>query len=153
SDIVALLVRRAHALQGVKSEEAAGRASSSQSPLGENYIAEPFQAFDVLKKANDKWKSGNKAGASQEAAYALSVLAFMQQTAMDTGDEIQSRALAVLAIARSLGVAETAEASCLLARSMGYCKEAADLAQNLPENHPIRLFLEHPATENASLAD
>jgi hypothetical protein len=102
---------------------------------------DPSDALIRLHEIDAAWSDGERTPALVvKAARALVRLAYAHRDQMETGDRVFGKALAALALAQELGAPMTLEES-LLACRMGYGTHARNVAANLPEGHPWRLFL------------
>ncbi|WP_434383030.1 hypothetical protein [Melittangium boletus] len=109
-------------------------ATSAPLPLGLDTLA-ALHALDV------DWAEG-KRGAPQVKAgtRALASLAFQLVDLTETADDVPARALAHLAVARVVTGEPLTEEQALIAASLGYEREARQLAEMLPAGMPLRLY-------------
>lgn len=140
-DMNAFLSKWAASLLG---DSPAEKLSSTKAELSVKLV-DSSKALSELSAANASWRSGNRLAALRKALYPMCILAFQQQTYMETGDALQSRALAVLALSKAMGVTQTSQAECLLSRATGYCQHAIETAEQLPEDNSVRVFAQKTA--------
>jgi tetratricopeptide (TPR) repeat protein len=126
---------------------------SRSSVAGTLEITDVDEVFKQLQAANTLWKDGRRAEALQLSLFPMAILAFHQQTRMETGDGMQAKALAIFAIARSLNVPRDIRAETLLARALGYCQESCDFSRSLPVDDPVSAFVNRTAITMMSIED
>jgi hypothetical protein len=137
SQALALLEARARKLGLEKLSLTAEKDTAGELPL-------PLgrETLETLHRLNQTWASGpHSASALHEAARALAALSFQLVDLTETADEVPARALAHLALARVATGQPLTEEQVLLAQSLGHARAARRLAQELPEDALVRLYI------------
>lgn len=113
----------------------------------------PIEINSLLKKLNDIWVQGTHAPQVLKlAAQALCRLAYISLDDVETSDLVQSRALALLALAQVATKEPMILEESLLAHRMGYGTHAKNLAKQLPGSTAWRRYLEHKDSALAQAA-
>jgi hypothetical protein len=146
SDFLPLLVdwaRVAARTHPIESTSAQGRSVESgvQRRLNE-FLAEDSAA--ALRLLDERWQAGvHHVEIVEAAAKGLVNLSLQQLDKIEVSDRLPAKALAALAVARSLDPKILRPEETLLAYSMGYSTHARHQAALLSDNDPIRLFVFH----------
>lgn len=102
----------------------------------------PNALFKAIEQVNIQWKEG---GASTElidqAATALTGLAFQTYDQAGTGDDLFARALAFTCLSRRYETENAKRNQVRLAEAMGYRSDAKKFAADLPEEDPLRMYM------------
>jgi hypothetical protein len=121
-------------LQPLELQAGGGTSEVPPLPLGR-------QALESLHALNRKWADGkHSASELRVGARALASLAFQTVDLTGTADEVSSRALSLLAMARVATGEPLTEEQALLAASLGYERAARELAKTLPEDSLVRVY-------------
>ena len=115
-----------------------------------------LEHYDVLTaavQANQSWKEGSKSEDMLAlAALCMAMLSFQSLDLVEAAGMIPARALALLALTRTLTEKDTLRTEILLASAMGYAAHAHKLAPGLPEEDSLRLLIEQNDEELAKQA-
>lgn len=106
------------------------------------FLAEDSAA--ALRMLDQRWQAGGHTlEIIEAAAKALVNLSLQQLDRVELGDRLPAKALAALAVARSLDPNSLGPEEALLAYSMGYSTHARRRAAHLADRDPTRLFVFH----------
>src|SRR3989338_5505979 len=98
----------------------------------------------TLHKIDYLWNKGERNSALlYYAARSLVLLVLQRLDNLETTDTMQAKALAILAITKSLTNYNIAREESLLAYSMGYANHSVDISNKLKESDAIRLYVTH----------
>lgn len=98
----------------------------------------------ALHKIDGLWNSGGpRPELLATAARALVSVAIQVLDHLETGDQLQAKAVAVLALAKTLTDDKSLRNECLLSYTMDYSSHAVELAKMLPEDDQARLYVLH----------
>jgi len=115
--------------------------SEIQRRLDEFLAEDSARALHML---DQRWQAGvHRVEIFEAAAKGLVNLSLQQLDRIEVGDRLPAKALAALAVARTLNPNILGREEALLAYSMGYSTHARRQAAHLAENDPIRLFVFH----------
>ena len=105
---------------------------------------EPSAAIRALKKIDVLWPSSGKPDPELAAlaGRAFVVLCLQGLDTLDMADLLRARALALLALAGALGAAADPSNEAILASCAGYGPDGIRIARALPEDDPVRLYVE-----------
>lgn len=108
----------------------------------DEFLAEDSAA--ALRLLDQRWQAGVRRLAILEAAAkGLVNLSLQQLDKIEVGDRLPAKALAAIAVARSLDPNILHPEEALLAYSMGYSTHARRQASHLSENQAVRMFVYH----------
>jgi tetratricopeptide (TPR) repeat protein len=97
--------------------------------------------WDTLGDLDRQWKEQPSAAILRSAAAQLSWLALESLDKLEIADVIPARALAALAMAEAMGGESAPREECLLAEAMDYTVHATAACTALPDDDPLRLFV------------
>lgn len=98
----------------------------------------------ALHKIDGLWNSGGpRPELLATAARALVSVAIQALDHLETGDQLQAKAVAVLGLAKTLTDDKSLRNECLLSYTMDYSSHAVELAKMLPEDDQARLYVLH----------
>ncbi len=101
----------------------------------------------ALRLIDQRWAAGERHPESLLwGARGLVALALQSLDRLEIADLVATKALAATVVARTLTATPLTGEEALLAYRMGYATDADALAGSLPENDPVRLYLERATT-------
>lgn len=120
----------------------AGSAAISREFEGRiDRLATP-ELLGALRQVDGIWNSGMRDPALfPPATRALVLLTLQTLDRVEMGDAVPAKALALLALAKTLTTHDTAREESLLARLMGYTTHAKTVAASLPPSDAVRQYL------------
>lgn len=99
---------------------------------------------NAVHKIDKLWDSGQHNPALlYSATRAMVLLAFQGYDRLEIADQVPAKALAILAMTKTLTDYDLSREESLLAYSMGYSNHAEETAKNLSQSDAIRLFVSH----------
>lgn len=102
----------------------------------------PRSLFKAVAAINTQWKSdGGSCQLIDQAATALTGLAFQTYDRAGTGDDLFAQALAFASLSRRYETPNARRNQVRLAEAMGYRVDAKNLAADLPEEDPLHMFI------------
>lgn len=102
----------------------------------------PRSLFKALTAINAEWKrNGGSCQLIDQAATGLTGLAFQTYDRAGTGDDLFAQALAFASLSRRYETPNAKRNQVRLAEAMGYRVEAKNLAAELPEEDPLRMYI------------
>jgi hypothetical protein len=134
---IALLEARARKLGLDKLNLSADKGEAAQLPLPLGRAT-----LEELRRLDKDWSAGKRSASTlHQGARALAMLSFQLVDLTETADAVPARALAHLALARAATGEPLTEEQVLLAHSLGYSRTARQLAQALPPDSLLRLYV------------
>jgi tetratricopeptide (TPR) repeat protein len=105
---------------------------------------EPSAAIRALRRIDALWPTSGRPDPELSAlgGRAFLVLCVQGLDTLEMADLLRARALALLALAEALGRSPETADEALLAASAGYGPDAIRIAQRLPSDDPVRLYVE-----------
>lgn len=101
------------------------------------------EAFSALREANRLWLQGERPPELlRVATRAMVLLALQSLDETESADIVPAKALALLALTKTLTPYPVTREECLLSQAMGYSQHAETLAATLPEPDPVRLYVQ-----------
>jgi len=101
-----------------------------------------LQPLAALQAADRLWSREQlDASLARQTAQALALLAFLDLDVVEAVDAIPARALAALTVSENLATSPAVRERCVLAKAMHYDADAFQLAAQLPDTDPLRLYL------------
>ncbi|MBI1906472.1 MAG: hypothetical protein HYS20_09605 [Rhodocyclales bacterium] len=115
-------------------------ALAQTDPVAHDYSVSA--ALTAIRGLNARWRDGQRTTADlREAARALTLLSVHKLDLIEVADAVDTRAIAMLTLATRLGGHDMRHEEALLAELLGHRTHALALAQQLPPDDAVRLYV------------